>query len=84
MNTEEMIAIFENNSVPEYYYTVRGLGGGECYGIQCESGCWSIYYSERGNKTIVSSYDNEDSVCISLMDKINKMMKDDFGREIVM
>ena len=84
MNTEEMVAIFKNNSVPEYYYAVRTLGGGECYGIQCDSGCWSIYYSERGRKTILSSYDNEDSACFGLIDKISKMMKDDFGLEIVM
>lgn len=84
MNTEEMIAIFKNNSVPEYYYTVGGLGGGECCGIQCESECWSIYYSERGRETIASSHGNEDSACIALMDKLNKMMKDDFGREITM
>jgi hypothetical protein len=84
MNVGEMITIFKNNSVPDYYYVVGGLGGGECYGIQYESGVWSIYYSERGKKTILSEYDNEDAACSGLVAKINKMMKDDFGREIVL
>jgi hypothetical protein len=79
-----MIAVFKNNSVLEYYYAVHEFGGGECYGIQDDSGVWSVYYSERGKKTVLSSYDNEESACFGLIDKINKMMKDDFGREIVM
>lgn len=38
MTLNGMIRILQANNVSENYYTIGGLGGGECYGIEFTDG----------------------------------------------
>lgn len=77
MSLAELRALFRNANVPDYFYvTDGGLGAGECVGIEPVAGGWSIYYSERGRKSPLETYPDEDSACRGLMRQVDRMMRD--------
>jgi len=78
----DLVQIFQANNVPEHYYTIGGLGGGECYGIEFINGKWTVYYSERGRKTVLEIADSEEVACRQLLSYVNDMMKEDFGHPL--
>lgn len=79
MTVNNLIRIFQANKVPEHFYTIGGLGGGECYGIEFAGGEWRVYYSERGRKTVLQTSNTEEAACLELIRYIDEMMQDDFG-----
>lgn len=78
MNIGEMVCVFQANNVPEHYYTIGGLGGGECYGIEFINREWIVYYSERGRKSILHRSGAEATACLELIRYIDEMMQADF------
>ena len=64
MTLPEALALLRNAGVPDWFYATDGeLGAGECVGIEAVSGVWSIYYSERGRKSPLGTYADEDGAC---------------------
>lgn len=61
--------------VPKDWYSLKGGLPNECLCLSYEEGIWEIYYSERGNKTGLNTYDNESDACEAFLKKIKKMMK---------
>ena len=76
MNIAELQDILVRHTVPPHYYVFGGLGQGECYGIEHTSGGWLIYYSERGQKTPLDSFSNEDQACRKFLTYVAEMTGD--------
>jgi len=55
--------------------TDGGLGGGECVGIEPVAAGWSVYYSERGRKSPLETYRDEDSACREMLRQVDRMMR---------
>lgn len=63
-------------AVPDWFYvTDGGLGAGECVGIEQVPGGWSIYYSERGHKSPLEQYADEESACRAMLRQVDRMMR---------
>ena len=82
MNVGELNEAFEKNRVPSRYYTFRGLGGGECYGLDKIDGQWATYYSERGHKSDVQRYSTEDESCQAMFLLIRQVIQEEENRTI--
>jgi hypothetical protein len=55
--------------------TDGGLGAGECVGIEATSSGWSVYYSERGSKSPLDTFADEDAACRALIRHVDRMMR---------
>lgn len=69
---QELIAI----NVPKDIYSI--LKGGlpnEQYCISKDGDNWEVYYSERGNKSGLIIFDNEDMACEYFYKKVTKYAK---------
>jgi hypothetical protein len=77
MRLAEAVARLRNAGVPDWFYvTDGGLGTGECVGIEPVAGGWSVYYSERGRKSRLEHYADEDAACRALLRQMDRMMRD--------
>jgi hypothetical protein len=77
MNLRELESRLRNAGVPDgFYVTDGGLGGGECVGIEPIGGGWRIYYSERGRKSPLDLYPDEDSACRGMLRHMDRMMRE--------
>ncbi|GEM_PF-1491520 len=82
MKVKEMVRLFRANGVPDHYYAIDGgLGGGECHGISLIDQRWTFYYSERGERSPLQSFDTEDEACNALIKCIDKIMLEDKKRK---
>jgi len=82
MNIAEMKLYFERNNVPEEYYVIDGLGGGEVDGIGKIDGRWASYYSERGKKSDITYFDTEDEACRTLILEVSGIIEQETGKAL--
>lgn len=82
MNIDELVAIFREQDVPDYFYTIGGLGSGECYGIAMIDDAWSVYYSERGLKKDISTHSTEDAACQELFRRVASLMEEELDQKL--
>jgi hypothetical protein len=76
INIEETLVIVKKNRVPESMYCIGSLGIGECVGISHENGQWQTYYSERGARTSVKTYANENDACLAFLKQLDLHLND--------
>jgi len=63
MDTKELNNKLKKLSIPsDAYSTIGGLPN-EAFCIGNNEGKWETYYSERGNKTGLKSFDSEEEAC---------------------
>lgn len=74
MNVQELQKVLEKNKVPEWYYTIHALGGGDCYGISNDDDGWFIFFSERGQQRNKKYFISELLACEALIDKVNDLL----------
>lgn len=82
MNTEDMKLYFEQNNVPDEYYVINELGGGEVDGIGNIDGQWTTYYSERGKMRNVKNFENEDEACRVLIKLVSRRIEVETGNPL--
>jgi len=82
MNIAEMKLYFEQNNVPDEYYVIDGLGGGEVEGIGKIDGRWASYYSERGKKRDIKYFDTEDEACRALILEVSGIIEQETGKPL--
>ena len=76
MTVREMRRLLRRAKVPDWFYvTDRGLGAGECVGIEPVPGGWSVYYSERGRKSSLDTCLDEDCACRAMIRHVDRMMR---------
>ena len=71
MKLSEALARLRSAGVPDWFYATNGeLGTGDCIGIEHADGQWSVYYSERGSKSPLESYTDEDSAAQAFLRRV--------------
>lgn len=63
MNKEELRESLKRSSVPEDAYSLEGGLPNEAYCLDNENSTWIVYYSERGSRTSLKSFESEDEAC---------------------
>lgn len=63
MNIRDLKEFLLTNQVPEDAYSLDGGLPNEAYCISKEGNQWEVYYSERGRKCGLVTFDTEDSAC---------------------
>ena len=79
MNISEIKSYFKQNNVPDEYYVIDELGGGEVVGVGKIEGRWATYYSERGKKRSIKYFHTEDEACEALIKKVSRRIKKETG-----
>lgn len=79
MNIKQLELYFKQNNVPDKYYVIDGLGGGEVDGIGIIDGRWASYYSERGEKRDIQFFDTEDEACKALIKEVSGIIQEETG-----
>jgi hypothetical protein len=77
MRLAELTNRLRGAGVPDtFYVTDAGLGTGECVGIEPVPGGWSVYYSERGRKSLLEGCADEDAACRALLRHMDRIMRE--------
>ena len=71
MNREELRRRLEREGIMKTAYSLGGADDGEQHVLrQAPGGKWSVYYSERGEKSGLRLFDTEHEACECLLDRI--------------
>ncbi len=85
MNKNELNNLFVSNDVPTNYYSFGKPGAGDCFSLENVDGKWLIYYySERGDKELENTFTSEKSACLALFSLVQKTVKEEQGRVILL
>ena len=60
-------------NIPKNSYSLKGGFPNESYCIAQNNGKWEVYYSERGNKTSLKTFDSEDSACQNFLSTVKRV-----------
>lgn len=74
MNKQELEEVLWLNKVPKDLYSLSGGLPNESYGLEKGKNRWHVYYSERGIKTSVGYFENEEAACECLLKEIRKIV----------
>ena len=74
MNKQELEEVLLLNKVPKDLYSLSGGLPNESYCLEKEKNRWHVYYSERGIKTSVVYFENEEAACECLLKEIRKIV----------
>lgn len=74
MNKQELEEVLLLNKVPKDLYSLSGGLPNESYCLEKEKNRWHVYYSERGIKTSVGYFENEEAACECLIKEIRKIV----------
>ncbi len=76
MTRHQMVSLFRRAAVPDHFYVIDGgLGTGECFGLEATASGWQVYYSERGGKSPLDLYPEEDAACRAMIGHVDRMMR---------
>jgi hypothetical protein len=70
MNSENLKQELERLNIPSSEYSLTGGLPNESYCIDFNDGVWEVYYSERGCKTGLKTFEDESSACKYFLDTI--------------
>ncbi len=63
MNLMELEIELKKLEIPVNSYSLKGGLPNEAFCISSDNNQWEIYYSERGNKTLLKSFQSEQEAC---------------------
>lgn len=63
MNLMQLELELKKTNIPKYSYSLKGGLPNEVFCISNETRKWEIYYSERGNKTSLKTFEFEQEAC---------------------
>jgi hypothetical protein len=63
MNIGTLKAVLEQLNIPKDVYSLAGGLPNESYCIAPKDNKWEVYYSERGSKTSLKTFENENAAC---------------------
>lgn len=72
MNKEKLRSILLNKGISRSYYSLEGGLPNEKLCLDYENGEWTVYYSERGIRTGIRYFDNEEDACDYLLHAIEE------------
>jgi hypothetical protein len=68
--------------IPDYLYTIGGLGAGECVGIIEKDGEWQTYFSEKGAARNLVVHPDENAACRAFLNGVAEIMEEYTGRVV--
>lgn len=74
MKKQQLEKILLLNNVPKDLYSLAGGLPNEAYCLDEEKNRWHVYYSERGIKTSIGCFENEEAACDCLLEEIKKIV----------
>lgn len=74
MNRKQLENLLLANGVHRELYSLNGGLPNEAYCIEKENERWQVYYSERGIKTNIGYFANEEDACDCLLKEIKKIV----------
>lgn len=75
MNIDEMKKHFQDHCVPDHYYVIDELGAGEVDGIALMDGKWCTYYSERGERRNIKTWNSEAEAVAHIVPLVEEVAK---------
>ena len=65
----------ESNQINNDYYSLDGGLPNEAFCLGVNNGKWEVYYSERGHKSQLRTFEREEEACKYFLDWILKIIK---------
>lgn len=75
MNKQQLGKVLLINKVPKELYSLNGGLPNEAYCIEKDDDRWQVYYSERGKKTCIGYFENEEEACDCLLNEIKRIVR---------
>ena len=72
MKKDELRSALIKKGISRSYYSLEGGLPNEKLCLDYENSKWVVYYSERGIKTGIQNFDNEDDACDYLLHSIEE------------
>jgi hypothetical protein len=72
MKKNELRSTLINKGISRSYYSLEGGLPNEKLCLDYENGKWVVYYSERGIRSGIQYFDNEDDACDHLLHAIEE------------
>lgn len=63
MKMKELQEKLEELNLPKYMYSLKGGLPNEACCIGENNGIWEVYYSERGHKSLLKTFEKEEDAC---------------------
>jgi hypothetical protein len=76
MNIRELESRLISENIRRDVYSLKGGLPNEAYCISKKDGTWEVYYSERGSKTSLKVFHNEEEACQYFYDSLIATLKD--------
>lgn len=76
MKKNELERKLKSESIPEQFYSLKGGLPNEALCLNQENGKWEVYYSERGIKTGLKTFESEDDACDFFYEDLTGVLKD--------
>jgi len=75
MTKSELEVLLVNENIPKHFYSLDGGLPYDAWCLEKKRSGWEVYYTERGEKYQVESFDTEEEACERLYQRIKKMME---------
>ncbi|PLR77050.1 hypothetical protein CU633_12610 [Bacillus sp. V3-13] len=76
MKLNELEQKLLSNNIPKDLYSLRGGYPNEAFCINKESQIWEVYYSERGIKSNLKTFNSEEDACNYFYNWLISSLKD--------
>lgn len=76
MNIKELESRLISENIQSDLYSLDGGLPNEAYCISQSNGSWEVYYSERGNKSGLRIFQNEEEACQFFYDSLIETLRD--------
>lgn len=74
MTKVQLLEILMQKNIPNDLYSLKGGLPNERYCLNEFNGNWEVYYSERGVKSQLKDFSNEEEACEYLYNKLIKII----------
>ena len=78
MNRDQLAATLQQNGIRRDAYQLGAGPADEAYILDRENGQWVVYYSERGLKRGLTSFEDETAACTHLL----TLLQDDLSTRV--
>ena len=75
MNRKQLEQRLKQENINEYYYSLEGGFPNEAFCINKGDNFWEVYYSERGRKSQVKTFEFEEDACDYFYNWLMKLLK---------
>ena len=76
MKKQQLEQRLSNKNIPIHFYSLKGGLPNEALCLNENNGKWEVYYSERGIKTGLKTFQSEEDACDYFYDDLLGSLKD--------